>query len=138
MEQGAFMFMEGMQAKMSNMTMIDNRHGVGIQLEQAGNEYSEDILMEMNDIIVYGDSEILDCPADQKDKCFKGDKVGVIPGAVAYGGKSPHITGESALPPYKIKKDASWGGKSVWNRMIFKDYKGSTPLGLKNSIISTS
>jgi len=33
MEQGAFMFFEGMSAKLSNMTMIDNRHGVGVQLE---------------------------------------------------------------------------------------------------------
>jgi hypothetical protein len=32
MEQGAFMFFEGMTAKLTNMTMIDNRHGVGIQL----------------------------------------------------------------------------------------------------------
>lgn len=94
--------------------------------------------MEYNDIIVYGDSEILDCPAQQNDRCVKENKVGVIPGAVAHGGKSPHITGASSLPPYKIKKDGAWGGKTVWNRLTFKDFKATTPLGLRNSIISTS
>ena len=29
-EQGAFMFFEGMRAKLSKMVMLDNRHGVGV------------------------------------------------------------------------------------------------------------
>jgi len=131
------MFFDGVSAKLTNMTMIDNRHGVGIQLVQKAREY-EDLLMEYNDLIIYGDSEALDCPVGKEDRCFKTDKVGVMTGAVAYKGKSNHITGVSAFPPYKIKGDSSWGGVSVWNRLTFVDYKAATGFGKRNSIISTS
>lgn len=95
--------------------------------------------MEYNDLIIYGDSEAPDCPSGLKnDFCVQTDKVGVITGAAAYKGKKPHIEGESALPPYKIKGDSAWGGKSVWNRLTFKDYSANTTYGFKNSIISTS
>jgi hypothetical protein len=106
-------------------------------LAQKANEKA-DIVMEYENIIVYGDSVIPDCPSQRADYCMQHDKVGVIPGAVAWKGKDPHITMASGLPPYKIKGDAAWGGRSVWRNLTFIDYTAQTSLGLRNSIISTS
>ena len=79
------------------MTMIDNREGFGANIANSANEY-EDLVVEVNDKHVYGETESPDCPADG-GFCLQVDKYGVTSAVAAFGGKPVHITMASALPP---------------------------------------
>jgi|DEB0MinimDraft_12_1074336.scaffolds.fasta_scaffold01900_3 hypothetical protein len=95
--------------------------------------------MEMNDNTIFGEIESPDCPNSQNgDFCNRFDKIGLFPPAAALKGKDIHITGDSALPMYKIKGDSSWGGKTVLNRNKFIGFKSNTLTGMKNAIFGSS
>jgi hypothetical protein len=60
------------------MTMIDNRLGLGISM---GNATNGNTLIILNDNILYGESEIPDCPDNGKGGyCESTDKAAVYPG----------------------------------------------------------
>jgi len=95
---GAFAFFGGpKKVKLSHMTMIDNREGFGANVANSANEY-EDLIVEINDNHVYGETESPDCPADG-GFCLQVDKYGVTSSVAAFRGKPVHITSASALPP---------------------------------------
>jgi hypothetical protein len=57
-------------------------------------------------------------------------------GATAFRGKIPHIDKVPELPPYKIKKDSAFGGKSIWRRITFNDFKSpETKDGKRNAMM---
>jgi hypothetical protein len=61
-----------------NMTMIDNRLGLGISMGNAGNGNTQLIF---NDNYIYGESEIPDCPNfNGADYCEVTDKAAIYPG----------------------------------------------------------
>jgi len=130
------------------MTMIDNGKGVGMQLAVLGrtpvgadsmDEYNN-LLMENSDHFIFGESEIPDCPGKETpgDYCNKFDKFAVWPGAAATKGKVPHETALPQFPMYKIKGDNCWGGASEWKRITFKNFKGLTREGFRNTIFGSS
>jgi hypothetical protein len=61
-----------------NMTMIDNRLGLGISMGNATNGNTQLIF---NDNYLYGETEIPDCPENNRDDyCEITDKAAVYPG----------------------------------------------------------
>lgn len=78
------------------MTMIDNREGFGATLKNVGDTEYNEILIELNDNKIYGESEISDCPYD--GECSPYTKFGVLLTGATHKGKDAHITGESSLP----------------------------------------
>ena len=101
-------------------------------------EEYEDLPIIMNDNIIYGSSPIPDCPANfnDGDYCVLLDKHGAYPLTGAGKGKTQgHITGISAIPVYKIKEDAIWGVRGVWNRNKFINFQRKTPEGMTRTLI---
>jgi len=90
------------------MTMIDNRMGFGAGGSNPGDEYKE-VRIELNKNIIYGESEIPDCP-DDKSFCYIEDKMGVMLAGPTTGGRAQHITGSSALPYHHQMSIGLWGG----------------------------
>lgn len=76
----------------TNMTMMDNVEGVGMQIHMPGEREYNELLMEMNDMVIYGETEIPDCPVKGNgDFCLMHSKKGLFPPAAAIKGKFPHI-----------------------------------------------
>ena len=74
---GAFSFDMGYTVIFRNMTMIDNKFGLGISMGNATDEATYSIL---NDNYIYGESEIPDCPNNKtNDYCEITDKAAVFP-----------------------------------------------------------
>jgi len=120
------------------MTSIDSVKGIGMQIVNRDQEY-DDLKMDFKDVTIYGETEIPDCPSsDNGDYCFMVDKYGLFPPAAALKGKNAHITGDSALPMYKIKGDASWGGKTSLYNTKFIGFKDNLANGKKNTILGSS
>lgn len=72
--------------------------------------------MNIKNSIAYGDSEI-----PEPDICT--DSYGIMIGSAVPGGKPVHITMPSALPFYKIKGNAAWGGvTNVINTKFIRFY----------------
>jgi len=118
------------------MTFIDSRTGYANMLSNSADEYN-DLIMESNDIIIYGETESPDCPPNG-GFCHKYNKGGYIAAPATYGGKPLHITKASALPPHKIKSDASWGSKVVLNRLEFRDWNATTREGMRSQIFTVN
>lgn len=55
-------------------------------------------------------------------------------GVAAVGGKDIHIGALSPLPVQKLKKDATWGGKSMLYRNRFVNFFGPTEKGNRQSV----
>jgi len=106
--QGAYAYYKTKSVKFSFMTMIDNKDGFGAAIANSANEFQE-LLIELSDNKIYGDSEISDCPADGSF-CKSYNKFGIILSGATYAGKALMLDSESALPMTKIKSIASWGG----------------------------
>jgi len=71
--------------------------------------------VELSDNVIYGESEIPDCPADGSF-CKPYDKYGITMASPSYSGKTPIVTSTSALPLIKIKSLPIWGGRYLLNR----------------------
>jgi hypothetical protein len=112
------------------MTMIDNVLGLS-----AGNPGAEsddkDIVTELNDNIIYGASELPDCPTDG-GYCFNLDKVGYW-GNNADGERFLHPPKEMKMP-YDKPGSGSWTGKFVLNRNTFIGF-GTSEQGQKSTAI---
>jgi len=68
--QGAFMFGTGMEVRLRNMTMIDNRKGVAAYIGQKEQQYKK-VTTKLQDMMIYGESEIPDCIDENNgDFCF--------------------------------------------------------------------
>ena len=119
--------------------MIDNVLGLGMQIEKAGDDQYLLLKMEINDNMLYGESEIPDCP-DQRngDYCVIINKRAIHPPASATKGKVPHTTAASSLPLYKIKGDTSWGSKTTLTNNTFTGFNGKTRMGMQNVMFSSS
>ena len=91
-------------AKMSNIISIDNVKGVAVM--NAGGV--DDNLVELADSTIWG--EVTEIP-DSSDGSYCSDKTGLLISGVTVGAKDIHPTSASALPIYKIKSDAAWGGR---------------------------
>jgi len=128
----------GIEVIFNNMTMIDNRYGINLNIMGKGATEYKTQTMRLNNIVVYGECEIPDCiDENNEDHCFKEDKYGVIAGSSQHNVKGPHENGVSALPPMLIMKDPAWGGVNIWTNLTFVDFKKETLVGLKNSIVGT-
>lgn len=55
-------------------------------------------------------------------------------GASTAAKKPLHITMMSPLPPHKIKSVANWGGRIIFNRAEFHNWKAKSALGMRNTI----
>jgi hypothetical protein len=111
---GAFTFMDGKKIVLSNMNMIDTGKGIGLQISMDGTTNNhkdvvpgefEDHITEIRDSTIWGETKLLDCPANinKGDFCNLKEKWGSMAMSGGNSGKTPHITASSALPPYKIK-----------------------------------
>jgi hypothetical protein len=131
-------FFKGTQVKYSYNTFMDNVLGAGPQLV-FGESFStyKTLTMEMNHNMFYGETEIDDCPQNG-GYCIRQEKYAVMPPATALGGKEPMILGSSALPMHKIKKDSTWGGKTVMTNNTFTAFNSLTTHLKKNSIFGAS
>jgi hypothetical protein len=132
------------------MTMIDNGQGIGAHVVQLGPDSKqqkvvnmiefEDFPMEMNDNVIYGESEMPDCPSNfnSGDFCILKSKFGAFQISGAAKGKAPHILAASKFPIEKIKGDAIWGPKSIWRRNRFVNWNYKTREGMANTILGSS
>lgn len=81
----------------------------------------------MKNSVIIGESEIPDCPdSTNGDYCEVHDKIGLLSYAAAVKGKGPHPTSDSALPLLKIKGDACFGGRALFNNIKFQNYESAT------------
>lgn len=79
----------------------------------------------MDDIWVYGESLIPDCPQNgQGGYCFKPKKMAFL-SSVSGKSKPLHITMPSSLPPEKVSGGA-WSSDIILNRIKFIDFKKVT------------
>jgi hypothetical protein len=84
----------------------------------------------VNDCNIFGEIEIPDCPVPGNgDYCSAYTKYALFPSTAAVKGKDPHITMASGLPMYKIKANAAWGARAVWNRNKFTGFNTLTREG---------
>lgn len=135
-EQGAFAYFESEHIIYSNMTMVDNHKGFGATNGYINKDEYRNYISELNDNYIYGDSILPDCPqAGNGGFCKKYDKIGIIVSSITMGAKNPIETGDSALPPAHMHKPGCWGGKYLYHRNKFFNFKSSTSEGMKNSAI---
>lgn len=118
----------------SRMTFIDNRVGFTANIKNKAEEYG-DLLIEGNDIKIYGESESPDCP-NNAGFCHLYHKSGLISPSTTWNGKDLHISMASPLPPHKIKSISSWGGKVVFNRLQFINWNSTTKQGMQNTVFA--
>jgi hypothetical protein len=74
------------------MTLIDNRNGFGATMgvkEYSADDYGE-ILVELNDNKIYGESEASDCPKDGSF-CRPVEKYGFIINGATHNRKDLHV-----------------------------------------------
>lgn len=118
---------------LSHMTMLDNIKGMGAFLASgSGSEYDERVV-ELNDNLILGETEISDCPEKERppmvpDFCFQTPKFGLTPAVVLRGGKPLHPTMPSQMPLDRIKTEPAWAGRAVFSRNTFKDFSAFTRL----------
>jgi len=116
------------------MTFIDNRLGFTAYIANKIDEYG-DLLIEFNDIKIYGESDSPDCP-NNGGFCQLYHKSGMISPSATWSGKMLHLTMASQLPPHKIKSIAAWGGKAVFNRLQFINWNSTTKNGMLNHVFN--
>lgn len=116
------------------MTFIDNRVGFTANIVNKDEEY-EDLLIEINDIKIFGESQSPDCPPNG-GFCHLYHKSGMISPSTTWVGKAMHISMMSPLPPHKIKSISSWGGKAVFNRLQFINWNATTTQGMLNHVFN--
>lgn len=132
-EQGIYSYYKNKKVIISNTIMIDNINGFGAAM--SGVDYS-DLLIELNDNKIYGESEIPDCPQDgEGGYCKKLDKFGLMISSFTFNMKDILIGAESPLPVYKIKSASLWSGKYVLNRNTFIGFVSQTAQGKKQYVI---
>jgi hypothetical protein len=69
--QGAFIWNTAIEVRMTNMTMIDNRKGVAVNLAQNGDQQYKHLKLKLENMVIYGESEIPDCIDENNgDWCF--------------------------------------------------------------------
>jgi hypothetical protein len=118
----------------NRMTFIDNRVGFTSNIVNKNDEYG-DLLLEFNDIKIYGESDSPDCP-NNGGFCQLYHKSGMISPSTTWNGKDMHITMASPLPPHKIKSISAWGGKAVFNRLQFINWNSTTKNGMLNHVFN--
>lgn len=107
------------------MTFIDNGSGGTPMIG-----YEDDVLeMNMNNIVMYGESEAKDCFYQNEcdDRTHQGckDRAGVMIGYAAKAGKDPLPKSKSLIPIHRIKTDASYGGNNNYNNLTFFNFKSN-------------
>jgi hypothetical protein len=108
--QGTYAYDKTKKIVFTNMTSIDNNLGLGALIANKLFEY-EPLVLEVTNSFINGETEILDCPSlTNGDYCELYDKMGIYPFSSTYGDRGTYPTSSSALPIYKIKSDAAWGG----------------------------
>jgi hypothetical protein len=118
----------GQKVIFSNMTAIDNALGIGVGLAMKGpNEY-KDVVMELNDNKIYGESPAPDCPPDG-GYCQKFDKCGFMTAVALHGAKPIHPTMPSPKPYHKCKSYGSWGATAIHRRNEFINFYSTTSSG---------
>lgn len=101
---------------MRNIVSIDTQ--LGISLQTAG-EMSK-IVTSLYDSYIFGETEAQDCPADHD--CYCAPKKGLLAFGGNHGGKTPHITSQSALPLRKIKSYGAWAAQTYSKGNTFKNW----------------
>lgn len=118
------------------MTSIDNKMGLGAHLGSAGPYEYEDLVIEVKDNMIYGETEAKDCPSLDDDFCFLIHKNGFHPPLAAHDAKKPMTTTESAMPLYKPKSETAWGAKGILHNNTFTGFTAKTKLGEYQSIFA--
>jgi len=121
---------------MSRMTFIDNRVGYTANIVNKPAEY-EDLIVESNDMKIYGESESPDCP-NNGGFCHLYHKSGMISPMGLWSGKDLHIASKSPLPPHNTMSISAWGTKCIFNRLEFINWNSTTKNGMKNNVFVIS
>ena len=98
------------------MTLIDNGISVNMMLSKNDPDLIETY---MNNIAIFGESPIED-RVDGVGKCQ--DKFGFMLSYFALKPKPPYPRSTVLLPIRKIKSDAAWGGKTLFENVRFIDF----------------
>jgi hypothetical protein len=119
--------------------MIDNRNGFGSTLEWPlfTPEDYEDLIVELNDNFIYGESAASDCP-DDGSFCKPVEKYGYVMAGAQGGGKPAHVVDTSSLPYNNVQAQGSWGTKIWLKRNRFEGFSKTTREGLRQSVMQVS
>lgn len=128
--QGVMSYFKTNEVRLHHMTMLDNRQGMTAGL--GGGDYDHNKIV-IDDNIVYGETEIPDCPED-KSFCFKYDKFGFMLTGGTEKGKGLHVTGSHTLPAHKVKSLAIWHTTQVMRRNHFIGFNKKTQQGMRLDI----
>jgi len=129
---GAFMYPNSKQGKMTRMTVVDNIQGMGGMIANKNNEYDMDIVdLVFNDIKVYGEYGNPDCPQrGEGGYCYKTKKFGFFSALGTWSGKDFHIGETSPLPPHNVMSISSWGTRVELHHVHFINFKPETDMGM--------
>lgn len=105
------------------MVFVDNQLGVSYQIGKDRDE----CWIKFYDSYIFGESDDipLDCVGDD---CLCVEKNGLTLFGHNFKTKEIHITGESALPLYKVKSEAGWGMFVDIQRVTFQNFKSANTL----------
>lgn len=108
----------------SNMILIDNGFSAIASIGQEGDVQSA----RLRNIKFYGETEARDCVSEKvclTNEYARGcsDKNAIMPSSYANHNKPPVITAPPVWPQYKIKSDASFGGKTTYENLQFINFK---------------
>jgi hypothetical protein len=133
-QQGLATHFNTNEQRFHDMVFVDNQLGVSYQI--GGDR--DDCLIKFYDSYIFGESDdiALDCVGDD---CLCVKKNGLTLFGHNFNTKSVHITGESALPLYKVKSEAGWGMAVEIERVTFQNFKSDTTLcGSKQRVFHNS
>lgn len=89
----------------------------------------------MNDMHLFGESDIPDCPDKTNgDFCFLYPKHAIQQPTTALKPKEVFIITRSGLPMHKLKASASWGGTVKLRNCTFERFKPKTRDGKHNTV----
>ncbi|CDW80878.1 ipt tig domain containing protein [Stylonychia lemnae] len=109
----------------SQMTFIDNGYGGTPMVAIEG----DDLEAEMRDSFFYGESDARDCMIE--NECHTQNSYACIHKSAlqlayfAIEGKEPLPKSECLIPISKIKRDASYGGKTTYTNLQFFNFKSN-------------
>lgn len=112
----------------SHMTVIDNR--IGFNVAPAYNGALETkILGRADEINVFGESAIPDCPQNGKlgkSMCWTFEKSGMMLTSIFDAGKSIHPIKRSPMPYHGFMPGGSFNGEFRFNKFKFTDFTTKT------------
>lgn len=119
------------------MTIIDNVQGFSGSMVSSGLPDSVMPEVEINDNIIYGKSEIPDCPPGG-GYCFEGSKGAYVATGMLEGAASLHPTMPVLMPYHKGGSEGAWKGTYKLFRNTFRDFVYAVPGAGRNAMIMSN